>query len=89
MKNLVTAISLLLTISAAAAQEPADSIDLCQHVRHEADGSITITGPITIGGATLTDQQIVRGTMTVGDTDYFGLIDKACPVSRPSDRNAK
>jgi hypothetical protein len=89
MKNLVTGIWLLLTISPAAAQGSPDSIDLCQHVRHEPDGSITITGPITIGGATLTDQQIVRGTMTVGDTDYFDMIDKACPVSRPTDQNAK
>lgn len=89
MKNLVTAIFLLLTISAAAAQEPSDSIDLCQHVRHEGDGSITITGPITIGGATLTDQHIMRGTMKVGDTDYFDLIDKACPASRAADQDTK
>ena len=56
---------------------------LCRHIRREIDGSITIR----LGGATLTDHRILPDTETLADADYFALVDKACPVSRPTDRD--
>jgi hypothetical protein len=81
MKGLVTAISLLLMMVAAGAQDSSNTIDLCRHIRREADGSITIA----IGGATLSDHRILRDTEVLADVEYFALIDKACPASRPAE----
>jgi len=84
MKGFGTPICLLLVISLARAQDSPNSIDLCRHIRRESDGSITIR----LGGATLTDHRILSDTETLADADYFALIDKACPVSRPADRDS-
>ena len=90
VRTLLAGATVLVSLSAASAQglrkddiKPLSPAE-CALIEKRTDQEYYITGPVTIGRATIKNSSVLKGGIVMNGVDNFDVINRSCFSGKPT-----